>query len=252
MKVRGDLPCLVETTILLSTSSSTLEPRAEACHRSESDGTDFRRFELTQSSIFAGIATEGCETRSRQFLGATLNKGGSEGTRGSMGCQPADLVRTSGHRLARVRPTMAAERCEIDAASESAASFQESDSEQDRLILPSELQTEVKEVVEKSLFEAVWVRAEISELRGKNGHLYPTLTEWDDRGDILAQSNEIIWRNRAESIGPKFEQATGEALKQAGSIRPSVNRAIALVAPPDDRRPESERLGLMGGCPLRG
>jgi OB-fold nucleic acid binding domain len=103
---------------------------------------------------------------------------------------------------------MVAERCEIDATSESAASSQESDSEQDRGISLSERLTEDKKVVEMSLSEVVWVRAEISELRGKNGHLYPTLTERDDRGEILVQCKGIIWRNRAEPMTPKFVRAT--------------------------------------------
>src|SRR5262245_25622251 len=38
-----------------------------------------------------------------------------------------------------------------------------------------ELLTRVKGVIERGLPDAVWVRAEINELRGKNGHLYPTL-----------------------------------------------------------------------------
>ena len=57
------------------------------------------------------------------------------------------------------------------------------------------------------------MRAEISELRGKNGHLYLSLTERNERGDILAQVKGVIWRNRAEPIAAKFENATGEGLK---------------------------------------
>ena len=52
-----------------------------------------------------------------------------------------------------------------------------------------------------------------AELRGKNGHLYLTLCERNDQGDILAQIKGIIWRNRAEGITAKFEEATGEGLK---------------------------------------
>ena len=77
----------------------------------------------------------------------------------------------------------------------------------------AELLGQVKGVIEKGFPTAVWVRAEISELRGKNGHLYLTLTERNEQGDILAQVKGVIWRNRAEAITAKFEAATGGVLK---------------------------------------
>ncbi len=78
----------------------------------------------------------------------------------------------------------------------------------------TDLLTKVKRVVEHGLPDAVWVRAEVSELRGKNGHLYPTLTERDERGEILAQCKGAIWKSRAEPITAKFEEITGEGLKK--------------------------------------
>ena len=77
----------------------------------------------------------------------------------------------------------------------------------------TELLARVKGVVDQGLPDAIWVRAEISELRGKNGHLYLTLTERNDEGKPLAQCKGIIWRSRAEPITAKFEQVTGEGLK---------------------------------------
>jgi exodeoxyribonuclease VII large subunit len=50
----------------------------------------------------------------------------------------------------------------------------------------ADLLARVKGVIDRGLPDAVWVRAEISELRGKNGHLYLNLTERNKRGDILA------------------------------------------------------------------
>ncbi len=50
----------------------------------------------------------------------------------------------------------------------------------------SELLGKVKTVIDEGFPTAAWVRAEISELRGKNGHLYLTLTERNERGDALA------------------------------------------------------------------
>ena len=77
----------------------------------------------------------------------------------------------------------------------------------------TELLARVKGVVDQGLPDAIWVRAEISELRGKNGHLYLTLTERNDEGKPLAQCKGIIWRTRAEPITAKFEQVTGEGLR---------------------------------------
>ena len=47
----------------------------------------------------------------------------------------------------------------------------------------TELLGQVKGVIDEGFPTAAWVRAEISELRGKNGHLYLTLTERNERGE---------------------------------------------------------------------
>jgi exodeoxyribonuclease VII large subunit len=64
----------------------------------------------------------------------------------------------------------------------------------------TELLGRVKSVIDEGFPRAEWVRAEISELRGKNGHLYLTLCERNQSGDILAQVKGIIWQSRAEGI----------------------------------------------------
>ena len=46
----------------------------------------------------------------------------------------------------------------------------------------TELLGRVKGIIDEGFPKAEWVRAEISELRGKNGHLYLTLCERNDRG----------------------------------------------------------------------
>jgi exodeoxyribonuclease VII large subunit len=76
-----------------------------------------------------------------------------------------------------------------------------------------ELLTKVKGVVERGLPQSVWVRAEVNELRGKNGHLYLHLAERNDRGDVIAQCRAVVWRSRAEEITARFVEATGEGLK---------------------------------------
>jgi exodeoxyribonuclease VII large subunit len=77
----------------------------------------------------------------------------------------------------------------------------------------SELLGRVKGLIDRGLPEAVWVQAEISELRGKNGHLYLSLTERSPQGDMMAQVKGVIWKNRADAITAKFARATGEGLK---------------------------------------
>jgi exodeoxyribonuclease VII large subunit len=77
----------------------------------------------------------------------------------------------------------------------------------------TELLARVKGVVDHGLPDAIWVRAEISELRDKNGHLYLYLAERNERGDILAQTKGVIWKSRAVGITAKFEQVTGEGLR---------------------------------------
>src|SRR5208337_2762295 len=58
--------------------------------------------------------------------------------------------------------------------------------ETEKGIALTELLGQVKGVINEGFPRAEWVRAEISELRGKNGHLYLTLCERNDQGDILA------------------------------------------------------------------
>jgi exodeoxyribonuclease VII large subunit len=77
----------------------------------------------------------------------------------------------------------------------------------------SDLLAGVKEAIENALPELVWVRAEVTELRAKNGHLYLTLAQRDDAGNVLAQARAIVWKNRAVEINARFEQATGEGLR---------------------------------------
>jgi exodeoxyribonuclease VII large subunit len=87
------------------------------------------------------------------------------------------------------------------------------DAEPEKGISLSELLSRVRSVIDQAMPEPVWVRAEITELRGKNGHLYLSLTERDERGGPLANSKGVIFRNRATTIVAKFEDATGEGLK---------------------------------------
>jgi exodeoxyribonuclease VII large subunit len=54
--------------------------------------------------------------------------------------------------------------------------------------------------------ESVWVRAEISDLSGKNGNLYLQLTERTERGDPLGRGKAVIWKSRAIGISSRFAE----------------------------------------------
>ena len=88
-----------------------------------------------------------------------------------------------------------------------------SPSEPERGTALIDLLAQVREAIEQGLPDTVWVRAEVSELRGKNGHVYLSLAERNERGDVLAQAKGVIWKSRAADIAAKFERATGEGLR---------------------------------------
>lgn len=88
----------------------------------------------------------------------------------------------------------------------------EPDTEQKGVSL-SELLATLKGVINRGMPESVWVRAEISEMSGKNGHLYLKLTDRSERGDPLGNAKGVVWKNRAAEIQSKFVEATGEGLR---------------------------------------
>lgn len=71
----------------------------------------------------------------------------------------------------------------------------------------------IRAVVEGNLPQAAWVRAEISELRSRNGSYYLELAERNAQGDIRARAKAILWKSHATSVISKFQAATGEGLK---------------------------------------
>jgi len=87
----------------------------------------------------------------------------------------------------------------------------------DGQITLSELNAYIKESLEVSFPEQIWVIAEIGELKvNRNGHCYLELSEKDNSTDeIKARSRATIWSWQFRFIQPYFETTTGEAL-QAG------------------------------------
>ena len=72
-----------------------------------------------------------------------------------------------------------------------------------------ELQTMLREEIEESFPERVWVRAEIASVQAKaNGHCYLDLSQSED-GRIVAKAKAVIWRSRYVPLRAYFREATG-------------------------------------------
>ncbi|MBR5076317.1 MAG: exodeoxyribonuclease VII large subunit [Bacteroidales bacterium] len=75
-----------------------------------------------------------------------------------------------------------------------------------------ELQTMLREELEVSFPERVWVRAEIASLQAKaNGHCYLDLSQ-DEGGRTVAKAKAVIWRSRYLPLRAYFREATGGEL----------------------------------------
>lgn len=72
----------------------------------------------------------------------------------------------------------------------------------------------VRDSLQESFYECVWVRAEISELKqNRSGHCYLTLVEKDRDSDLLlAKVPAIVWAATYRTLKPYFFSATGSDL----------------------------------------
>lgn len=77
-----------------------------------------------------------------------------------------------------------------------------------------ELNRQLKDAVQSAFSSAVWVRAEIAELReNRNGHCYLDLVEKDEQSDqVVARMRAMIWSYTYRMLKPYFETSTGRAL----------------------------------------
>ena len=87
--------------------------------------------------------------------------------------------------------------------------------EQNKTATLSDLLNDLKDVVDETLSEEVWIVAEIAKLKqqGKNGHIYLELIDRDLYGNELSKINAKIWSSNAYKITNKFELATKEKIK---------------------------------------
>jgi exodeoxyribonuclease VII large subunit len=87
----------------------------------------------------------------------------------------------------------------------------------------SQLNSFIREVIELTFPQTLWVIAEISEAqRHPKGHCYLELVERKD-GKTIAQMRANIWAYTYRSLAQKFEEVTGETLKKGMKILLLVN-----------------------------
>ena len=77
-----------------------------------------------------------------------------------------------------------------------------------------ELQQRLKTGVELLFPNRIWVKAEVSAMKARNGgHCYLELSQSDKNG-LVAKVNAIIWSSRYRFIAPYFESVTGSPLQE--------------------------------------
>lgn len=81
-----------------------------------------------------------------------------------------------------------------------------------------ELQSRLKEGVECLFPEPLWIKAEISALKARQGsHCWLELSQSDGNG-LVAKASAVIWSSRYRFIAPYFESVTGSPLKEGMSV----------------------------------
>lgn len=77
-----------------------------------------------------------------------------------------------------------------------------------------EFQTKLKEGVECLFPSRIWVRAEVSAVKARNGgHCYLELSQSDAQG-LVAKASAIIWASKYRFIAPYFQSVTGSPLSE--------------------------------------
>ena len=77
-----------------------------------------------------------------------------------------------------------------------------------------EFQTRLKEGIECLFPSRIWVRAEVSAIKARNGgHCYLELSQSSSQG-LVAKANAIIWSSRYRFIAPYFQSVTGSPISE--------------------------------------
>jgi len=97
--------------------------------------------------------------------------------------------------------------------------------EQEKGISLSSLMNKANAAVSAALPQSVWVKAEITELNNRNGHLYLTLAE-SVGGQQVAQARATLWANQAVRLLAQFETVTGQVLQVGTAVLLAVEVGI--------------------------
>ena len=77
-----------------------------------------------------------------------------------------------------------------------------------------ELQSRLKKGIELLFPKRIWIKAEVSAVKARNGgHCYLELSQSGDKG-LEAKVNAIIWSSKYRFIAPYFESVTGSPLQE--------------------------------------
>ena len=77
-----------------------------------------------------------------------------------------------------------------------------------------EFQTRLKQGIESLFPDRIWIKAEVSAVKARNGgHCYLELSQSEDAG-LVAKANAIIWSSKYRFIAPYFESVTGSPLQE--------------------------------------
>ena len=76
-----------------------------------------------------------------------------------------------------------------------------------------EFQSRLKKGVESLFPNRLWVRAEVSAVKVRNGHCYLEMSQSDKSG-LIAKANFIIWSSKFRLLAPYFESVTGSPLQE--------------------------------------
>ena len=105
-----------------------------------------------------------------------------------------------------------------------------------------EFQTRLKEGVESLFPKRLWLKAEVSAIKSRNGgHCYLELSQSNDNG-LIAKAGAVIWSSRFRFIAPYFESVTGSPLQEGMSIlvevQPSYSQLYGFSLVINDIDPE--------------
>jgi exodeoxyribonuclease VII large subunit len=101
----------------------------------------------------------------------------------------------------------------------------EGSAEPEKGITLSVLMNKANTAVTAALSPSVWLKAEITELNNRNGHLYLTLAE-SIAGQQVAQARATLWANQAARLLVQFEAVTGQRLQVGSAVLLAVEVSV--------------------------